>query len=138
MSDQSTRLTRAADDIQDESMDLSRFIARHHVALVVLQGPHRGAEYPLRRERTVLGRSREATLVFDEETLSREHAAIVYRDGSFFLEDLSSANGCSLNGEPVKSAEIGHGDRIQMGRIQLQLLLEVRDPDPSTHVLSAD
>jgi pSer/pThr/pTyr-binding forkhead associated (FHA) protein len=139
MSDQSTRLTRVSDDYQqDDGLDLSQFIAKHHVAVVVLQGPHRGAEYPLRREKTVLGRARSATLVFDEETLSREHAAIVYRAGRFILEDLGSANGCSLNGDPVQSAELKHGDRIQLGHIQLQLILEVREPEPGTHVLNAD
>ena len=138
MSDQATQLTRVSDDVQEDSLDLSEFIAKHHVALVVLHGPRRGAEYPLRREKTTGGRSRDATLVFDEETLSRQHGAIVYRGGRFILEDLGSANGCSVNDETVQSMELGHGDRIQMGKVQLQMILEVREPDPSTHVLDAD
>ena len=137
MSEQSTRLTRVSEDSHDEEPDLSQFLAKHHVAIVVLQGPHRGAEYPIRRERTVIGRSREAHLVFDEETLSREHAAIVYRHGQFVLEDLDSANGSALNGNAVHSEDLVHGDRIQLGRITLQWILEVREPDPYTHVLSA-
>lgn len=138
MSESMTHSTIAVEDAQGGAMDLSRFIAKYHVALVVLEGPHRGAEYPLRRERTVLGRSKEATLVFDEETLSREHAAIVYRAESFLLEDLESANGCLLNGQSVQVAQLAHGDKIQLGRIQLQLIQEPREPEPGTHVLSAD
>jgi pSer/pThr/pTyr-binding forkhead associated (FHA) protein len=137
MSEQSTRLTRVSDHSHVEEPDLSRFLAKHHVAIVVLQGPHRGAEYPIRRERTTIGRSRDAHLVFDEETLSREHAAISYRHGRFVLEDLESANGCSLNGNAIQTAELVHGDKIQLGRITLQWILEVREPDPYTHTLTA-
>lgn len=135
MSDNATRVTRLADEAQGDGPDLSRFLARHHVALVVLDGPHRGAEYPLRRERTVFGRSRKADLVFDEETLSREHAAVEFRNGKFVLEDLGSANGCRHNGRPVEVAELVHGDNIHLGRMKFQVIIDVRDPDPHTHVL---
>lgn len=138
MSDQATRVTRVSDESHDGGPDLSQFLAKHHVALIVLDGPHRGAEYPLRRERTVFGRSRDADLVFDEETLSREHAAIHYRGGRFILEDLGSANGCRHNGRSIQSAELGHGDHIKLGRIRLRVIIEVRDPDPRTHVLTSD
>jgi pSer/pThr/pTyr-binding forkhead associated (FHA) protein len=136
MSDQATRVTRVSDDSRDGGPDLSRFLAKHHVALVVLDGPHRGAEYPLRQERTVFGRSRHADLVLDDETLSREHAAIRYRSGRFVLEDLGSANGCRHNGRLVQSTELDHGDRIKLGRIQLAVIIEVREPDPRTHELT--
>lgn len=135
MSDQATRVTRFSDDQHEDGPDLSRFLAKHHVALVVLDGPHRGAEYPVRRERTVLGRSRSADLVFDDETLSREHAAILYRGGHFVLEDLGSANGCRHNGQPMQVAELGHGDTVNLGRLKLKVIIDVRDPDPRTHVL---
>lgn len=138
MSDHATRETRASDDFHDDGPDLSRFLAKHHVALIVLDGPHRGAEYPLRRERTVFGRSREADLVFDEETLSREHAVIQYRSGRFVLEDLGSANGCRHNGRSVQVAELDHGDRIKLGRIRMRVIIEIREPDPRTHVLTPD
>ena len=138
MSDRATQLTRVSEEPREEGPDLSRFLARHHVALIVIDGPHRGSEYPLRRERTVFGRSRKADLVFDEDTLSREHAAIHYRDGHFVLEDLSSANGCRHNGRSAHNSELAHGDVIQMGRIRMKLILEARDPDPRTQVLDAD
>jgi pSer/pThr/pTyr-binding forkhead associated (FHA) protein len=137
MSDEATRVTRVSGESHDDGPDLSRFLAKHHVALVVLDGPHRGAEYPLRRERTVFGRSREADLVFDDETLSREHAAIHYRGGRFVLEDLGSANGCRHNGRSAQSAELSHGDLIKFGRMQLKMIIEVREPDPRTHELTS-
>ena len=135
MSDQATRLTEVPEEGGSSVPDLSRFLARHYAALVVLQGPHRGAEYPLRRERIVIGRDRGADLVFEEETLSREHAVIHYRAGAFLLEDLGSANGCRHNGALTLVAELEHGDIIDLGRMSLQVILEDREPDPKTQVL---
>jgi pSer/pThr/pTyr-binding forkhead associated (FHA) protein len=138
MSNEITRVTRVPEDAVVDGPDLSRFLARHHVALIVIDGPHRGAEYPIRRERTVLGRSRKADLVFDEDTLSREHAAIRYEWGRFVLEDLGSANGCRHNGRVAHEVDIVHGDTIQMGRVRMKFILEAREPDPKTQILDVD
>lgn len=138
MSERTTQLTPVPEDCLEDHPDLSRFLAQHHVALIVIDGPRRGAEYPLRRERLVVGRSRKADLVFDEDTLSREHAAIRYHGGRFVLEDLDSANGCRHNGRSAHSAELSHGDEIQMGRVRMKLIIEARDPDPTTQVIDAD
>jgi len=138
MSDHTTQMTQASGESVNEGPDLSHFLARHQVALIVIDGPHRGAEYPIRRERTVFGRSRKADLVFDEDTLSREHAAIRYEHGRFVLEDLGSANGCRHNGRSAHNVDLHHGDTIQMGRVRMKFILEARDPDPKTQVLDAD
>lgn len=138
MSENTTELTSIADDSREDLPDLSRFLAKHHVALIVIDGPRQGAEYPLRREQLVIGRSRKADLVFDEDTLSREHAVIRYHGGRFVLEDLDSANGCRHNGRSAHSAELDHGDEIQLGRIRMKLIVEPRDPDPTTQVLDED
>lgn len=138
MSERVTELTPVTEDPHEDGPDLSRFLAKHHVALIVIDGPRRGAEYPIRREQLVIGRSRKADLVFDEDTLSRRHAAIRYHGGRFVLEDLESANGSRHNGRSAHSAELTHGDEIQLGRIRMKLVIEARDPDPSTQVIDAD
>jgi len=138
MSDDTAQLTHVPNDSVTDGPDLSRFLAGHHVALIVVDGPHRGAEYPIRRERTVVGRSRKADLVLDEDTLSREHAAIRYDLGRFVLEDLGSANGCLHNGRSAHNVGLFHGDTIQMGRMHLKFVLEERKPDPKTQLLEAD
>jgi len=116
-------------------MDLSRYLARFEVTLVVLDGPHRGAQYPLRREKTVIGRGSEADLTMDEETLSRAHAAVVFRAGRFVLEDLESANGTLVDGEKITEHELKHGERFSMGHVMFQFLTQARELDPKTHVM---
>lgn len=135
MSQDSTRLTNVAKDDEDASMDLSRYLAKYEVTLVVLDGPHRGAQYPIRREKTVIGRSSEAELTMDEDTLSRKHAAVVFRGGTFYLEDLGSANGTLVDGKKIREHELRHGDRFNMGHVVFQFLQQVREVDPKTHVM---
>jgi pSer/pThr/pTyr-binding forkhead associated (FHA) protein len=66
---------------------------------------------------TVIGRAESAAdfvLPFNEEA-SREHAAILYFAGQFFLEDLRSENGTFLNDQRVEKARLKYGDRIRIG-----------------------
>lgn len=48
-----------------------------------------------------VGRAPDNDLVLPETTVSGFHACIQWRDGAFFLKDLGSSNGTTLDGEPV-------------------------------------
>ncbi|HEY3451364.1 MAG TPA: FHA domain-containing protein, partial [Myxococcales bacterium] len=66
---------------------------------------------------TVIGRLPDVAdfaLPFSEE-VSREHAAIVYFAGEFFLEDLASGNGTYVGGERVEKVKLRDGERIRVG-----------------------
>ena len=62
-----------------------------------------------------LGRSPDCELVFCDDTVSRHHARLELRDGRWFLIDLDSSNGTSVNGRRVRDAEVRPGDRIRLG-----------------------
>lgn len=117
-------------------VDFSQYLAAHHVAIHVLDGPRTGAIYPIRAVRLTLGRA-SADLVFAEDEMSRTHAAIEFRDGQFFLKDLDSANGVLLNGKSVLESLLVDGDRFQIGSISFAFEIEVRNPEPVTHVRPA-
>jgi pSer/pThr/pTyr-binding forkhead associated (FHA) protein len=53
--------------------------------------------------------------VFCDDTVSRHHARLELRDGRWFLIDLDSSNGTSVNGRRVRDAEVRPGDRIRLG-----------------------
>lgn len=128
---ESNRRTLVAEAPLAHSADLWAFLADHHAALLVLAGPRRGSELPLHRPRVVIGRSMGADLVFGDETVSREHASIAFRDGSFVVEDLRSSNGTFVNGERVEERALQHGDRIRLGNLELQVIVEVRAHESS-------
>jgi V8-like Glu-specific endopeptidase len=83
-----------------------------------LAGPERGTSRSFSTRRIRIGRSRSADLVLpDEETplASGEHVEIARDWTGWRLRDLASKNGTTLNGVPVKTARLQHGDQIGLG-----------------------
>jgi len=83
--------------------------------LTVLAGLNAGQVFTLDRAETVIGRARDAHVMLDDAGVSRRHARIVRADTRYFLEDLGSANGVFIDGQPVARVELADGDRVQIG-----------------------
>lgn len=67
----------------------------------------------------IIGRNRSAHVFLDNLGVSREHARMIWEDGSLFVEDLASGNGTRVNGEPVKRARLTPGDVVGIGKFEL-------------------
>ena len=92
-------------------------------ALVVRSGGGRAGEtFRPAGERTVIGRSPDCEIFLDDVTVSRKHAVLFDRDGSFFIEDGGSLNGTFLNRHRIESAEVEDGDELQIGKYRLTFL----------------
>ena len=77
-----------------------------------------GADHiaPVAPNRAVVGRSADADVTLDDDTVSRRHAMLLGRAGTVFLTDLGSSNGTYLNGTPVADAvEVIAGDVLGFG-----------------------
>jgi phosphoserine phosphatase RsbU/P len=76
----------------------------------------------LDRDRITLGRSSANELSYpDDIGLSRQHLALVRRDGQWSVEDLGSKNGTLLNGVRVEKAmAFVPGDRISAGHLTIE------------------
>lgn len=83
--------------------------------LQVLNGLNPGQQFPLDREKSVLGRSPECDIVLDVGAVSRFHAQIISAGNDYFVEDLKSRNGTYVNGELI------HGRRQLKDRDQLKV-----------------
>jgi predicted component of type VI protein secretion system len=76
-----------------------------------------GTEHELTGPLTV-GRGPENDLVLTSTAVSRRHAAIVRREGRWYVEDRGSYNGTFLNGtrvNPGTPLPLRHADRIEIG-----------------------
>jgi hypothetical protein len=72
-----------------------------------------------------LGRSRQADVVLNDPSVSRQHAEVRPRGGSWVLTDLGSTNGSRINGRSVEGSEvIRPGDEIELGATSLRFELE--------------
>lgn len=101
-----------------------KVLDRRVAKLVIIAGKKAGREDRCYSSRTYVGRARNNHVVIQESSVSRRHACIERRDGSFMLEDLDSTNGSILNRKPISREILHHGDKIQIGETVLQFILE--------------
>ncbi len=97
--------------------------------------------FPLSKPRITIGRARSSDVFLPDQWLSRHHAAVEQRLGSYYLLDLGSKNGTLLNGERVTGdRRLRDGDVITLGEhlltFSLEDELEERPPE-GTRVFSA-
>lgn len=85
--------------------------------LVILNGGFEGMSYELASEETMIGRNPTTDITLLDEGISREHALILFDqdDCVYVIEDLQSTNGTKVNGKRMRSAELQHGDEIEIG-----------------------
>lgn len=83
--------------------------------LVVTEGPVKGKVFELLPRTAVVGRRETCDLVIDDPSVSRRHAQLEYREGSFILRDLGSTNGVYVNGVRVQTKVLASGDIIKLG-----------------------
>jgi hypothetical protein len=95
--------------------------ARAQTALLLIDG----RRLVVGPEGATIGRSRQSDIVLGDPNISRQHAEIRPRGGSWVLTDLGSTNGSRLNGRTVERAEVLRpGDEIELGSTLLRFELE--------------
>ena len=73
-------------------------------------------------------------MILESAAVSRDHAALTFRDGHWFIEDRGSSNGTFLNGtrvQPGTPLPLRHADRIGIGPETLVFSWpgQLEDPD---------
>ena len=72
-----------------------------------------------------IGRGRQADVVLNDPNVSRQHAEIRPRGGSWVITDLGSTNGSQLNGRRIEGTEVLRpGDEIELGASVITFTLE--------------
>ena len=104
--------------------DVTRVFEPIVAELLVLDGD--GAvsskRFDLTRKKQKIGRREDVEVrLADDDAVSREHAAIWCEEGdsTFYVQDLASSGGTSVNGQRVVKQALMDNDRIQVGRTKL-------------------
>ena len=82
------------------------------------------AEYPLEKAKTNIGRRPSNEIHIDNLAVSGEHAVIVKMGKDFYIEDVGSTNGTTVNGDDIQKHLLQHGDVIELSRHQLKFIVE--------------
>ncbi len=88
--------------------------------VVVIHGPERGRRFVVGEGPFVIGRSPEASLVINDERVSRQHATIVCEDDEWRIRDGASRNGTFLNESRITDEPLRDRDRIRIDRSVLR------------------
>jgi len=94
------------------------------LSIRVLAGPEEGAVFYLNEEKSVIGRI-SADINLADKLISRKHAVVeINEELEVSLKDLSTKSGTYVNNRRVLSCKLKDGDKIQVGKTILELVLE--------------
>jgi len=81
-----------------------------------------GSIIPIRSDLT-MGRKDNNSIVLSDQHVSGNHAKIVVRNDSLFIEDLNSTNGTYLNGNKINGKmKLSNKDEIKIGSAVFKIL----------------
>lgn len=78
-----------------------------------------GQSHDLRKPSMIVGRSKECDIRLSDPNVSRRHAEIRQEGSLYWIVDLGSTNGISVNGRALKRAKLDDEDRITLGSTEL-------------------
>jgi pSer/pThr/pTyr-binding forkhead associated (FHA) protein len=77
---------------------------------------------PLTKDVTRLGRQLDNDVVFQEESVSRNHAEIHCDLGKYILHDLQSTSGTFVNSRRIERCVLNSGDLISLASVQFMFV----------------
>ena len=99
------------------------------VWLVMIGCQGRRRRFALAQREMVVGRARDCELRVALPCVSRRHCKLERDEhGSLAVRDLSSLNGTWINGRRVEQARLAAGDRLRIGPVVFQLMLDLAPP----------
>lgn len=113
------------------SPSLAHDTERHSLLIISSSNPAllgRTFEMPPSDSLTV-GRRVENTIVLDEGSISRRHARFELRGGIWWVVDLDSTNGVTVNDEPAGRTPLRCGDVVRVGDTLFKLVCASRLED---------
>lgn len=77
-----------------------------------------GVDFKLFEGRNIIGRDLDCQISVNDSTVSGKHAVLLYREGSYFIQDSLSTSGTRVNGKDigVVAVTLNDGDSIQVGK----------------------
>jgi diguanylate cyclase (GGDEF)-like protein len=112
-------------------VDVDPTAVRRHGIFTVTSGIETGKTLTIPTGDVVLlGRAPECTFVFDDASLSRQHARVMRVGAEYIIRDEGSRNGTFVNNVRLTKAEnLRNGDRVQLGSSTLLRFALVDDEE---------
>lgn len=91
--------------------------------LLVVNTINAGQEIIIDKTTISIGRTDEDNdVALEHRSISRNHAKIAVNNDVYQLQDLESANGVSVNGDPYVQCDLQFGDLVELGHVKLRFI----------------
>jgi pSer/pThr/pTyr-binding forkhead associated (FHA) protein len=107
--------------IQTQTYSLKGFTMSAKFFLIKIDEPEKKNFFD--KEIVKIGRNDTNDLILKDDSVSGEHAMIIFESGQFFLEDLKSTNGTCCNGTLLKNGQkvpLQDGSEFKLGKIVIR------------------
>jgi predicted component of type VI protein secretion system len=100
------------------------------VNLVVATGAHQGKIIPIIGSQFLIGRDPQCQLRPASQAVSKQHCAVIVRDGKIYLKDYGSTNGTVVNEAIVQGEErqLNDNDSVKIGPLDFKIRIEEGEP----------
>jgi hypothetical protein len=84
--------------------------------LSIIDGPHTGEIFSLRKLPALVGRGSGSFIRLDNDLgVSRRHAQLYEQGGELYIKDLKSSHGTHVNGQAIDDKRLQNGDQVRIG-----------------------
>ncbi|MCI0701543.1 MAG: FHA domain-containing protein [Planctomycetia bacterium] len=96
------------------------------VSLVVAAGVHEGRVIPITGPQFLIGRDQQCHLRPASQAISKQHCAVLVRDGQVYIQDFGSTNGTLVNDELIQNKEVAvvDGASLRIGPLDFRVRIE--------------
>ena len=91
--------------------------------LQIVAGHRAGTQIPLPETVPLVIGRKKGDVILDDPLVSGVHARIIFRDGAWVVQDLSSTNGTMVDGRLVREAALRPGNELANGSCRMILFL---------------
>ncbi len=92
--------------------------------LHVRAGPLAGQVFPLIDDVTTIGSMKGNTIIIEDVSVSRRHAALKIDQMRYEIADMNSTNGVLVNGKRIHKIFLRDGDKISIGTTEIEFRLK--------------
>lgn len=89
-------------------------------SFTIIKGQQVGTQFVITKDETTIGRSPQCDIFLNDMTVSREHAHVIFSQGTYIIKDAHSYNGVWVNNASVEQCPLHSGDIIQLGSFCLK------------------
>lgn len=100
-----------------------------NLALAMFKSDGTRRDFPLVKNRVVIGRKVNCDLRIPLTAVSRQHCEITVDDGKVSVKDLGSSNGTYHNAIRVQDANLSAGDELSVGPVVFTLVVDGQPSD---------